>query len=104
MKHLFTLAFLALLTVASVPNAQAQQPAAKPAKAAAAKPKPASKWSTEQIKDAQTGLQKAKLYKGKITGTWTAETMKSFRAWQKANGMAETGQLTDETLAKLKSA
>ena len=61
------------------------------------------KWTAAQIKDAQTGLQKAGLYKGKITGVWSASTIKAYKAWEKQNNMPEDGKLTDEALAKLKA-
>jgi peptidoglycan hydrolase-like protein with peptidoglycan-binding domain len=121
MKHLLTLAAVALFAVISTTSAHAQQPAAKPAAAApkassatAAAPKPAAttpakpkaaatKFTADQIKDVQTGLQKQKLYTGKINGIWNASTVKAYRAWQKANNQKVDGVLTDDAIAKLKA-
>ena len=107
MKHLITLAAVALFAVVTTTSAAAKQSAAsKPAPTAPAKgkaSKPAAKWTAAQIKDAQTGLQKAKLYNGKINGVWSASTIKAYKAWEKANGMAESAALTEDNLAKLKA-
>ena len=103
MKQLFTLAAVGLCALMSTQVANAQAPkAAKPAASATAKPM-GPKWTAAQIKDAQTGLQKAGLYKGKITGVWSASTIKAYKAWEKQNNMPEDGKLTDEALAKLKA-
>ena len=113
MKHLLTLAAAGLIVLVSTQSAQAQQPASQPAptaqakatpKATTAKAKPAaSKYSAAQIKEAQTGLQKAGYYKGKITGTWGPSTVKAYKAWEKANNLPESGELNDDALAKLKA-
>ena len=123
MKQLLTLAAVAIFTVASTVTAQAQQaapapqasaekpaaPAAKPATVAkkqgtttkaAAKPK----FTAQQIKDVQTSLQKQKLYTGKISGVWSASTVKAYKAWQKANNVPDDGVLTEDAIAKLKAA
>jgi len=107
MRKLFTLgATVAVLTVLCAGNAAAQQaaaakPASKPA-ATAAKPMAKAAWTADQIKDAQTGLQKAGLYKGEINGNWDDATKTAFKAWQKANKMKETGTLSKSALTKLK--
>jgi peptidoglycan hydrolase-like protein with peptidoglycan-binding domain len=61
-------------------------------------------WTKAQIKEAQEGLAKAGLYKGKATGTFNADTRKALRAYQKQNNMPATGRLSDSVLVKLKSA
>jgi peptidoglycan hydrolase-like protein with peptidoglycan-binding domain len=107
MKHLITLAAVALFAAVTTTSAAAQQPAAsKPAMAAPAKAKatkPAAKWTAAQIKDAQTGLQKGKYYTGKINGMWSARTVKAYKAWEKANGLTESAALTEDNLTKLKA-
>jgi peptidoglycan hydrolase-like protein with peptidoglycan-binding domain len=61
-------------------------------------------WTKDQIKEAQEGLAKAGLYKGKATGVLNQDTKKALRAYQKQNNMPVTGRLNDDVLAKLKSA
>ena len=61
-------------------------------------------WTTEQIKEAQEGLAKAGLYKGKPTGQFNADTRKALKKYQKENKLPVTGRLDNEVLAKLKSA
>jgi peptidoglycan hydrolase-like protein with peptidoglycan-binding domain len=61
-------------------------------------------WTKDQIKEAQEGLTKAGLYKGKATGVLNQDTKKALRAYQKQNNMPVTGRLNDDVLAKLKSA
>jgi peptidoglycan hydrolase-like protein with peptidoglycan-binding domain len=61
-------------------------------------------WTKDQIKEAQEGLIKAGLYKGKATGVFTADTRKALKEYQKQNKLPVTGRLNDSTLAKLKSA
>ena len=107
MKHLITLAAVGLCALMStqVANAQASKTAATAPKATSAKAAMAQpKFTAAQIKDAQTGLQKANLYKGKVNGVWNASTIKAYKAWEKQNSMPEDGKLTDEALAKLKAA
>jgi peptidoglycan hydrolase-like protein with peptidoglycan-binding domain len=60
-------------------------------------------WTKDQIKEAQEGLSKAGLYKGKETGVFNAATRKALRAYQKSNKLPVTGQLSDSVLAKLKT-
>ena len=61
-------------------------------------------WSKEQIKEAQEGLAKGGYYKGAVNGTWNKATAAALKSWQKANKMPANGHLSDETLAKLKTA
>jgi peptidoglycan hydrolase-like protein with peptidoglycan-binding domain len=64
---------------------------------------PVKHWTKEQIEDAQKGLTKAGFYKGPANGTWTHATASAMRAYQRANKLPVTGQLTDEELSKLKA-
>jgi His-Xaa-Ser repeat protein HxsA len=75
----------------------AAKPAAAPATRHAA-------WTKDQIKEAQEGLTKAGYYKGKISGIMNADTRKALRAYQKQEKLPVTGRLSDDVLAKLKSA
>jgi len=61
-------------------------------------------WTKDQIKEAQEGLIKAGLYKGKATGVFNADTRKALRAYEKKNNLPATGKLSDSVLVKLKSA
>ncbi len=61
-------------------------------------------WTTDQIKEAQEGLAKAGLYKGKPTGQFNADTRKALKKYQKENKLPVTGRLDNRVLAKLKSA
>ena len=61
-------------------------------------------WTTDQIKEAQEGLAKAGLYKGKATGQFNADTRKALKKYQKENKLPVTGRLDNEVLNKLKSA
>ena len=61
-------------------------------------------WTKDQVKEAQEGLAKAGLYKGKVTGEMNAGTRKALRAYQKQNKLPVTGRLSDSVLVKLKSA
>jgi peptidoglycan hydrolase-like protein with peptidoglycan-binding domain len=61
-------------------------------------------WTKDQIKEAQEGLAKAGLYKGKETGVLNKDTKKALREYQKQNKLPVTGRLSDDVLAKLKSA
>jgi peptidoglycan hydrolase-like protein with peptidoglycan-binding domain len=61
-------------------------------------------WTKDQIKEAQEGLAKAGLYKGKVTGVFNKDTKKALRAYQKENKLPVTGRLSDSVLVKLKSA
>jgi peptidoglycan hydrolase-like protein with peptidoglycan-binding domain len=61
-------------------------------------------WTKEDIEEAQEGLTKAGLYKGKASGIMNADTRKALRAYQKQNKLPVTGRLSDSVLVKLKSA
>ena len=61
-------------------------------------------WTKDQVKEAQEGLAKAGLYKGKATGVFNADTKKALREYQKQNKLPVTGRLSDSVLVKLKSA
>jgi len=60
-------------------------------------------WTKDQIKEAQEGLAKAGLYKGKATGVMNSKTKSALRAYQKENKLPVTGRLSDSVLVKLKS-
>jgi|SRR6476646_2400218 len=62
-----------------------------------------SKWSKEQIKEAQAGLSKAGYYKGAEDGIFGKQTHAAVKQYQKANNMPQTGQLSDSLLNQLKS-
>jgi peptidoglycan hydrolase-like protein with peptidoglycan-binding domain len=82
---------------------------AAPAPATAAAPTsgtvatPGKHWNKNQIEEAQKGLAKTGFYTGPVNGTWTHATASAMRAYQRANKMTVTGQLTDEELVKLKA-
>jgi len=61
-------------------------------------------WTKDQIKEAQEGLTKAGLYKGKASGVMNADTRAALRTYQKKNNLPVTGRLSDSVLVKLKSA
>jgi peptidoglycan hydrolase-like protein with peptidoglycan-binding domain len=61
-------------------------------------------WTKDDVKEAQEGLAKAGLYKGKTSGIMNADTRKALRAYQKQNKLPVTGRLSDSVLVKLKSA
>lgn len=60
-------------------------------------------WTKDQVKEAQEGLSKAGLYKGKATGVMNADTRAALRSYQKKNNLPVTGRLSDSVLVKLKS-
>jgi peptidoglycan hydrolase-like protein with peptidoglycan-binding domain len=72
-------------------------------KASAATKAHRAAWTPAQVKEAQEGLAKAGLYKGKATGVVNKDTKRALRAYQKQNKLPVTGRLSDSTLAKLKS-
>jgi peptidoglycan hydrolase-like protein with peptidoglycan-binding domain len=80
---------------------QTPAPAAKPATPATSARHAA--WTKDQIKEAQEGLAKAGLYKGKATGVMNSKTRSALRAYQKENKLPVTGRLSDSVLVKLKS-
>jgi len=61
-------------------------------------------WTKDEVKEAQEGLTKAGLYKGKVSGVMNADTRKALRSYQKQNKLPVTGRLSDSVLVKLKSA
>lgn len=63
-----------------------------------------TKWTADQIKEAQEGLAKAGFYKGKPTGVFNADTKKALKSYQKKNKLPITGRLNNDVLTKLKSA
>lgn len=73
---------------------------------ASAKPATArhAAWTKDEVKEAQEGLAKAGLYKGKVSGILNADTRSALRSYQKQNKLPVTGRLSDQVLAKLKSA
>jgi peptidoglycan hydrolase-like protein with peptidoglycan-binding domain len=84
----------------------AAAPAMKQTPAPAAKPTTTTRhatWTKDQIKEAQEGLAKAGLYKGKATGVMNTQTRSALRAYQKQNKLPVTGRLSDSVLVKLKS-
>ncbi len=80
------------------PSTQAQQPQAKPA----AKPA-APKWTSDQIKEAQEGLKRAKVYTGPVNGMLGPATRRAIRAFQKEHKLTENGELSDSLLTMLKA-
>jgi peptidoglycan hydrolase-like protein with peptidoglycan-binding domain len=61
------------------------------------------KWSKEQIKEAQAGLAKAGYFKGTANGVYGKTTRNAVKAYQKANKLPVTGQLSDSLLNRLRS-
>ena len=93
-------------TATTTPQKPAAAPAMKQTPAPAAKPAATTHhaaWTKEQIEEAQEGLAKAGLYKGKATGVMNAKTRSALRAYQKQNKLPVTGRLSDSVLVKLKS-
>jgi len=101
-----------MLAAGSLPTLAAQQapPMKKPvaqqpvstAKPATAKPA-APHWTAAQIREAQAALIGLKLYTGKETGTMNVATEEGLRQFQRAHNLPVTGNLSDSTLALLKS-
>jgi peptidoglycan hydrolase-like protein with peptidoglycan-binding domain len=85
-------------------TAPAKQDTTKAAAAAKAPTAHHAAWTKDQIKEAQEGLSKAGLYKGKVSGVMNKDTRKALREYQKQNNLPVTGRLSDDVLAKLKSA
>ena len=97
---------LSAQSTATTPQKPAAAPAMKQTPAPAAKPTTTAKhaaWTKDQIKEAQEGLAKAGLYKGKATGVMNSKTRSALRAYQKENKLPVTGRLSDSVLVKLKS-
>jgi peptidoglycan hydrolase-like protein with peptidoglycan-binding domain len=81
--------------------ADAAGPAARPAKPA----KHTSTMATEaQIKEAQTDLSKAGLYKGAVSGTMNKEFEAALKKYQTAHKLKATGHVDEATLAALRKA
>jgi peptidoglycan hydrolase-like protein with peptidoglycan-binding domain len=89
---------------AQAPSAAKQDTSSKAAASKTATKTHHAAWTKDQIKEAQEGLTKAGLYKGKATGVFNADTRKALREYQKQNNLPATGKLNDSTLAKLKTA
>ena len=125
MRKLALVTAVAALTLSAgalaAQSTSTQQPASKPAmsqsaphvksdttkKATASASKTTSTtqhWTKEQIKEAQEALAKDGLYKGKPSGLMNSATHTALKEFQKKNKLPVTGQLSDSTLAKLKSA
>jgi peptidoglycan hydrolase-like protein with peptidoglycan-binding domain len=84
---------------------QGQQPQAAP-KAAAKTTKAkaaASKWTKEQITEAQEGLKRAKAYNGPTNGVLGRATTRAIRAFQREHKLTVNGQLSDSLLDMLKA-
>jgi peptidoglycan hydrolase-like protein with peptidoglycan-binding domain len=97
---------LSAQSTATTPQKPAAAPAMKQTPAPTAKPATPAKhaaWTKDQIKEAQEGLAKAGLYKGKATGVMNSKTRSALRAYQKENKLPVTGRLSDSVLVKLKS-
>jgi peptidoglycan hydrolase-like protein with peptidoglycan-binding domain len=60
-------------------------------------------WSKDQIKEAQAGLAKAGYFKGTQNGVYGRRTRNAVKAYQKANKLPVTGQLSDSLLSRLRS-
>jgi peptidoglycan hydrolase-like protein with peptidoglycan-binding domain len=60
-------------------------------------------WSKEHIKEAQAGLAKAGYFKGTPNGVYGKTTRDAVKAYQKANKLPVTGQLSDSLLTRLRS-
>ena len=87
----------------SAPHAKADT--TKKATTSASKTTSASHhWTKAQIKEAQEALAKDGLYKGKADGVMNSATHTALKEFQKKNKLPVTGQLSDSTLGKLKSA
>jgi peptidoglycan hydrolase-like protein with peptidoglycan-binding domain len=83
-------------TPAPQTQAPTQQAAAKPAQ-------PAAKWTADQIKEAQEGLKRAKVYNGPVNGVLDSATRRAIRAYQRAHKLPVNGELSDSLLTMLKS-
>jgi len=100
---------LSAQSTATTPQKPAAAPAMKQTPAPAAKPTTTAKsakhaaWTKDQIKEAQEGLAKAGLYKGKASGVMNSKTRSALRAYQKENKLPVTGRLSDSVLVNLKS-
>lgn len=98
----------ALLAQQNPPKAPAKPAAAQPAapqgQQPVAKPAPAApKWTADQIKEAQEGLKRAKMYTGPVNGVLGAATQRAIRAFQKEHKLTVNGELSDSLLTMLKA-
>ncbi|MDD4409150.1 MAG: peptidoglycan-binding protein [Candidatus Pacebacteria bacterium] len=55
----------------------------------------------EDVKELQKRLLSEKIYKGLVTGMFDQETLAAVRLYQKNNGIRQTGNVGDETMAAL---
>lgn len=86
------------------PTTQAAKPAVKPAARPLAANRPvAAKWTADQIKEAQEGLRRAKVYTGPANGMLGPATRRAIRAFQKAHAMKLTGALSESLLTALRA-
>ncbi len=61
----------------------------------------ARQWNVDRIKQAQTGLQNAKLYGGRVSGVYDGETRHAVREYQRLHNLAVTGTLSDSLMVML---
>lgn len=98
------LAIPMLAMAQAAPAAPAQQPAKpaqQPAKPTQAKPShPAP--TMDQIKEAQTALTKAGVYKGEVNGMLDAATTAAIKKFQTEKKLKVNGHLDSATIAALK--
>ena len=112
--HAVLLSLLAGLTAYSQNTAEAKPTQPKTITISEAKPKPAAparikveekrtvfRPTKDQIKQAQTMLKERSLYKGEASGTYNDDSRNAIRAFQKDNGLKETGTLNRATLEKM---
>ena len=114
MTRYFATTALLFLAVPVLSAQQAQTPGARPATStqhpaqnpAPAKPaKHSSTMATEaQIKEAQTALTRAGLYKGAATGTMNKEFEAALKKYQTEHKLKATGHVDEATLAALRKA
>jgi peptidoglycan hydrolase-like protein with peptidoglycan-binding domain len=113
----FALIAAAVLVAGSSPAPVARQEAPQPQPAAfqpdssLAQPQTAAlpwmatavahQWNADRVKEAQTGLRNAKLYGGRISGVFDAETRNAVREFQRLHNLPVTGTLSDSLLATL---
>lgn len=98
-----TLFLTVILCSAAFAQAPAAAPAPDTAPPAAEKKakKPIFRANKGQISQAQTMLKTKGLYNGEATGKLNPESRAAIKAWQKDNGVKETGRLNRVTLEKM---
>jgi peptidoglycan hydrolase-like protein with peptidoglycan-binding domain len=103
MKNLLLLVLFALsLSVCVTAQTAPSGPAASTSASSETKPKrQIFRASKEQIKQAQTLLKSKSLYTGEATGKLDDMTRASLKAYQKDNGIKDTGTLNRVTLEKM---